>query len=86
MLSAMLEAESPGFSKSCLDKSLRLTSLERAEDGRTARIVCRMQVTEAMANQLGNLHGGAAAAITDNMTSMVVSYFPYADCYALQRC
>ncbi|GAC96718.1 hypothetical protein PHSY_004302 [Pseudozyma hubeiensis SY62] len=39
-----------------------------------ARLVLRMRVTDKMDNSLGNMHGGCAATLVDNITSMVVFY------------
>ncbi|UZJ54723.1 hypothetical protein CBS101457_004043 [Exobasidium rhododendri] len=73
MLWAMGENESPGFSKFALDQeSMKLLECERDEKTRKARIVIEMVVTEGMANQLGSMHGGCAATILDNLTSMVL--------------
>lgn len=73
MLSALGEEESPGFSKYALDKeSMTLLECERNEQGKKGRIVVEMMVTEGMSNQLGNMHGGCAATVLDNVTSMVL--------------
>lgn len=55
MLESMADPESPGFARRSLDRSLRLTHLERADDGKSARIVCEMRVTEPMANHFMNV-------------------------------
>ena len=39
-----------------------------------ARLVLRMRVTDKMDNTLGNMHGGCAATLVDNITSMTVFY------------
>lgn len=44
----------------------------RSDDGRTATVTVRLQVTEAHANPLGMLHGGAAATLVDVLTSLPV--------------
>jgi uncharacterized protein (TIGR00369 family) len=73
MLNALGEGESPGYSKYALDKdSMVLLECERDEKSKKGRIVVEMMVTETMANQLGNMHGGCAATILDNVTSMVL--------------
>jgi len=73
MLSALGEDESPGFSKFALDKdSMVLLECERNDKTKKGRIVVEMMVTEGMSNQLGNMHGGCAATILDNVTSMVL--------------
>ncbi|PWN99449.1 hypothetical protein FA09DRAFT_328845 [Tilletiopsis washingtonensis] len=72
MLEGMVDANSPGFTRHSLDASLRLTHLERTDDGRSAKVVCTMQVTEGMSNHFMNMHGGCAASICDNLTSMVL--------------
>jgi uncharacterized protein (TIGR00369 family) len=73
MLQAMGEPESPGFSRYALDaKSIQLLQCERDDKTNKGHIVVEMQVTEGMSNQLGNMHGGCAATILDNVTSMVL--------------
>jgi acyl-coenzyme A thioesterase 13 len=73
MLSALGESESPGFSKYALNaESIQLLDCERNETTKKGRIVVEMQVSEGMSNQLGNMHGGCAATILDNITSMVL--------------
>lgn len=73
MLSALGESESPGFSKFALDQeSMKLIKCERDEITKKGRIIVEMMVSESMSNQLGNLHGGCAATILDNITSMVL--------------
>lgn len=58
MLAALAEPESPGFSKSCIDKdSVKLLDCERDSNGRRGRVVVEMQITDKMSNQMGNLHG-----------------------------
>lgn len=69
----MSSPDSPGFSRYALDPSIKLTHLSRASDQKSAKVVLKMQINEGMANQLGNLHGGAGATIVDCATSMVVS-------------
>lgn len=39
-----------------------------------ARLTVRMRVTDKMDNSLGNMHGGCAATLVDNITSMVIFY------------
>lgn len=39
-----------------------------------ARLILRMRVTDKMDNTLGNMHGGCAATLVDNITSMTVFY------------
>ncbi|CEH19390.1 HGG motif-containing thioesterase [Ceraceosorus bombacis] len=72
ILEAMSSPESPGFSRYALDPSVSLTHLSRSEDQKSAKVVLKMRINEGMANQLGNLHGGAGATIVDCATSMVL--------------
>jgi uncharacterized protein (TIGR00369 family) len=73
MLNALGEPESPGYSKACIDQeSAKLLQCERSEDGKKGRIVVEMLVTDKMANQMGNLHGGAQTTLMDNITSLVL--------------
>lgn len=86
MLEALSSTNSPGFSCHAIDRSIRVISAERInQDGRFAtdeevskwkffgRVKFRMQCTENMANQMGNMHGGCVATIVDNLTSMAVN-------------
>ena len=73
LLGALGEPESPGFSRFALDKaSACVLECERDETTKKGRIVVEMMVTEGMSNQMGNMHGGCAATILDNVTSMVM--------------
>jgi uncharacterized protein (TIGR00369 family) len=73
MLSAMSDDESPGFSRFSLDQdSIALLECERDEKTKKGRIVIEMKVTDGMTNQLGSMHGGCAATVLDNLTSMVI--------------
>lgn len=54
----MADPDSTGFCKSCIDQdSLTVLDCSRNDDGRSGRVVIEMQITEKMANLMGNLHG-----------------------------
>ncbi|KDN52778.1 Thioesterase/thiol ester dehydrase-isomerase [Tilletiaria anomala UBC 951] len=65
---------SPGsgqFNPSTLDvETVKLVHAERSNNNKQSQIVVEMQIKEKHCNQLGNLHGGCAASLLDNITSI----------------
>lgn len=58
LLTSMADPDSTAFCKSCIDQnSLKVLDCSRNDDGRSGRVAIEMQITEKMANLMGNLHG-----------------------------
>lgn len=64
-------ATSGNFGTSALGNAhARVVHADRSQDGRTSTVTVRMQVQEHHGNGVGTLHGGCAATLVDNVTSL----------------
>lgn len=64
-------ATSGSFGTSAMGNAhARVVHASRSEDGRTSTVTVRMQIQEQHGNNVGTLHGGCAATLVDNITSL----------------